>query len=244
MDFEALVRSVTEKVLAELRARPGFVAAPAPDVLVLATPDFAHAAALEAKLRERLGQAVRLEFYKTPGAPEVFSAAGTPGASGTSGATSKSGAADKAVPCGAFGAGPKSVRYILPYLCCPDMAALATGRATGPITRKVLDLLLAGEKVEVLEFEYPRHAAAAPQALYELYAGYAATLASFGLVKLAEKRPELLRFRADLVTEKSVREAAAAGVRKLVAPRGAKVTALAEDAARELGLEISKDGEV
>lgn len=208
MDFEALVRAITEKVLAELRASCAAPAAASsgPRVLVLAAPDFAHAAALEAKVRESLGPDAALEFFR--------------GAE----------------------AGQKAERYLVPYLCCPDMAALATGRATGPITRKILELLLAGEKVEVLEFEYTRHAATAPHALYSLYAGYEKNLAAFGLMKFKSKAPGLLRLRDGLLTEKSVKEAAGRGVKALSVPAGAIVTALAEDAAKEHGIEISKDG--
>jgi hypothetical protein len=212
MDFEALVHAVTEKVLAELCKAPGSALSStcgvAESALVLAMPDFAHAAALEGKIRARVGQEIRLEFFKGPEA------------------------------------GQKASRYLIPYICCPDMAALATGRATGPVTRKALDLLLAGEKVEVLEYEYSRHAATAPRALYTLYAGYEKTLASFGLVKFEEKKDGLMRLRENLVTEKTVKEAAAGGMAALLVPSGALVTALARDAAEELGLDILKDGEI
>lgn len=211
MNFEALARAITEKVLAELRAS-GSAVASGPRVLVLAAPDFTRAAAVEARVRERLGQNARMEFFK-------------------------GGENDS-------GAGQKAERHIMPYLCCPDMAALATGRATGPITRKVLDLLLAGEKVEVLDFEYTRHAATAPPALYRLYAGYEKTLAAFGLVRFADNSPGRARLSGGLVTEKSVKDAAGRGLKKLSVPAGAIVTALASDAAKELGIEISKDGEI
>ena len=211
MNFEALVRAITEKVLAELRAAPQ---APRSGerVLVLAAPDFTRMVPLEAKIRECVGPEAHIEFFKVLENSE--------------------------------GEGQKADRYIMPYICCPDMAALATGRATGPITRKLLDLLLAGKKVEVLEYEYSRYAVTAPQTLYSLYTGYEKTLASFGLVKFAEKKDGVARLHESLVTEKTVKEAHENNIGALIAPSGAIVTALAQDAAKELGLEILKDGEI
>lgn len=218
MDFADLVQTITEKVLAELRASssPAPTEASGPRVLALAAPDFAHAAALEAKIRAGLGQNIRLKFFE----PESESA----------------GARQKAAG--------KFDRYVMPYLCCPDMAALATGRATGPITRKALDLMLAGEKVAVLEFEYTRHADTAPRALYSLYQGYEKNLAAFGLVKFTAEAPARVRLHDSLITEKSVRDAAGSGAKSLSVQYGAIVTALARDAAQELGIEILKDGAI
>lgn len=201
MDFEALVRAITERVLTELRAerlslQTGYEK---PRVLVLA----AREAALEAKIRERLGDGYSLVFR------------------------------------GEY-AEPKAERYIVPRLCCPDMAALAAGQVTGPLTREILNLLLAGRKVEVMDFEYASHAATAPGPLYKLYEGHAKILASYGLVPFEEKGPESVTLRATLITESDVRQAAGRGAGGIVLEAGAIVTPLAADAAKELGIKILK----
>ncbi|MDL2267402.1 hypothetical protein LJC46_05375 [Desulfovibrio sp. OttesenSCG-928-G15] len=228
MDYEALVRTITENVLAKLRAdrpfallpgagaAPGPAARPTPRVLVLAAPDAAGRVEMESWMRGLFGPTAGLQFFTGPEANQVFD------------------------------------RYILPTICCADMAALATGRATGPVTRKVLELLLAGQKVEVLEFTYTRQAANAPAALYRLYENYEKTLASFGLTRfIAAQSASGLAASGNagvsgpvtcLITGKDVEYAAEHGVTTISVPVRGIVTALARDMAKELGIHIAKDG--
>lgn len=208
MDFDALVRAITEKVLAGLGAASFNAPAPKRRALVLDSPDPMQASALEGKIRNLLGNDFEVVFLDGP-------------------------AADG-----------EAERYILPYLCCPTMAALAGGLAPNRAVRKVLDLLLAGKKVEVLEFEYTRYSQSATHTLYGLYEAHEKTLASYGLVRFAEHNAEhgaaALIIRDSLVTEKTLRQAAQSGARELRVPPAAIVTALAEDSAKELGVKILK----
>lgn len=136
--------------------------------------------------------------------------------------------------------GRKPARHILPFLSCSDMADLAAGRASGPAVSAALGLLLAGEPVEVMEFEYKAYERSAPAALYRLYEGYEKTLAAYGMAALARKMPEVLRLRDDLVTEQSVSRAAECGALTLLVPPAAIVTPLARDAAKSLNVNIIK----
>ena len=132
-------------------------------------------------------------------------------------------------------------RCILPRLCCSDMADLALGRASGPCRVEALRLLLSGVKVEVLEFGHRAFADTAPAALYALYELYEKTLASYGLTELKPKRPDAVRLRETLVTEKDVLRARENGASKLLFPAGAQVTPLAADTARDLGIVLERE---
>ncbi len=142
--------------------------------------------------------------------------------------------------CGETIDGRMPERHVLPFLSCTDMADLAAGRASSRFATEALGLLLRGQKVEVLEFEYVSHAETAPQALYDLYAGHKKTLAAYGLHALRRKGPEVLTLRTGLATEKDVRQAKAQGALALAVPATALITPLAVDTAAELGLNILK----
>ncbi|MFW5488273.1 MAG: hypothetical protein ACNI3A_07640 [Desulfovibrio sp.] len=131
-------------------------------------------------------------------------------------------------------------RYILPYLSCSDMADLAIGRASGGAVSEVLSLLLSGREVEVLEFGYQAYGETAPGPLYELYAAYGKTLATYGLVEFRRRRPDTIRFREGLVTEKNVERAHEDGASTLMVPASAVITPLALEAADRLHINILK----
>jgi hypothetical protein len=120
------------------------------------------------------------------------------------------------------------------------MAELAVGCAGGKETEELLRLLLSGKRVEVLEFEYKRYAATAPDSLYRLYAAYEKQLAAYGLGECASGREEACRVREGLITEKHVLRAKADGGSVLRVARTAIITPLAADTARDLQLEIVK----
>lgn len=130
--------------------------------------------------------------------------------------------------------------YVLPELACSDMADLAQGRASSIALRKVLDLLLQGKEVRVLGFAYRAYAETAPYALLQLYEGYEATLASFGLTELAPPAADA-RLRQSLVTADHVTEAAKTGAQTLRVPRQAVVTPLAQEAAANHHMTILKN---
>ena len=102
----------------------------------------------------------------------------------------------------------------------------------------VLDLLLAGNAVRTLGFAYRAHEATAPEALWRLYQGYEAALASYGLTELPPAAPEALLSRRELVAAAHVTEAVRQGARVLRVPRRAVVTPLAREAAAEQHLTI------
>ena len=59
--------------------------------------------------------------------------------------------------------------YILPQLSCSQMADLAMGKATGRTGGKVLELILKGKTVNVIEYEYKKYCRTAPEALLRHY---------------------------------------------------------------------------
>ncbi|WP_319583558.1 hypothetical protein [uncultured Pseudodesulfovibrio sp.] len=132
--------------------------------------------------------------------------------------------------------GCEPCRYVLPVLSCAAMAELAAGGASDEAAKAVLGHLLRGHRVEVLEYEYQAFAGTASHALLSVYEGHAATLAGYGLVAFQAERPDTVRCREMLVTEKVVESFA--GASTLLVPATAVVTPLAVDAASSLGLTI------
>ncbi len=133
-----------------------------------------------------------------------------------------------------------AVRRIVPYLSIRHMADMAVGKADGPLMETVLAALLAGQPVEVMEFEYKRHADTAPEGLMRLFEGQEATLASFGLTAMEMTKRETHRIRKSLVTDADVAEAKEKGARELRLPLATQMTPLAVENARELGITISR----
>lgn len=131
-------------------------------------------------------------------------------------------------------------RFVVPYLCCPNMAALANGQTTSSMTRTILNLLLAGKRVDVVEFEYERYTDSAPEALYTLYADYARRLESYGLVKLCLCQGTTKRFRESLVTENIVNALKVQGYTGMIVPANAIVTDLANETAQENDFTITR----
>lgn len=129
-------------------------------------------------------------------------------------------------------------RYILPSLSCTAMAELSFGGASGPLPQKVLELLLLGREVEVLEYEYQAHADTAPGPLFDLYRSQAETLAGFGLRAFKPEPPDTVRFRENLVTASVVDKAA--GAKVLMVPERAVVTPLARETAETANMDIRK----
>lgn len=142
--------------------------------------------------------------------------------------------------CGESGAGRNVSRYLLPSLSCNDMADLAHGKASGPIMQQVLELLLAGTEVEVLDYGHRRYSETAPGPLFLQYERYVETLIGYGLVPFKHKQPEYIRCWENLVTERVVHHVKQQGASVLQALAGAQITPLAVEAARELNINIKK----
>lgn len=134
-----------------------------------------------------------------------------------------------------------AVRRIVPYLSIRHMADLAAGKAEGPLMEMVLKALLAGQPVEVREYQYKRYVDTAPEALIRLFEAQEATLASFGLTALDETRRDTVRIRKPVVTAADVAQASQQGASELRLPADARVTPLAVENAKNLGLIISRD---
>ncbi|VFQ45028.1 hypothetical protein [Desulfoluna butyratoxydans] len=132
------------------------------------------------------------------------------------------------------------VRRIVPYLSIRHMADMAAGRAEGPLMELAFRALLAGQTVEVVEFEYKRHADTAPEGLMRLFEGQEAALAGYGLVAMDVTKRDTVRIRKPLVTDADVAEAGQRGAKELRLPADAQVTPLAVESAKELGITLSR----
>lgn len=131
-------------------------------------------------------------------------------------------------------------RYIIPLLSCGDMADLALGKAKGPMIEAVLQLLLAGKAVEVIDYEYKVYEKTASPALYKLYLQYESTLNSFGLIFFKSDPEPVLRFWQKLITEKDVEQAAQNGAKEIHVPIDSVITPLAVDQAKLNHIDINK----
>ncbi|TWI73019.1 hypothetical protein LZ24_01430 [Desulfobotulus alkaliphilus] len=136
--------------------------------------------------------------------------------------------------------GREPVRCILPFLSCASMADLAAGRASSGTEAGVLRLLLQGQEIEVLDFEYRAYGQSAPAPLYDLYQAYEKTLASYGLREFVRKQPDTVNFKKRLITEKDVIQAKDQGAGTIRIPMDAKVTPLAGQSAIDLDIKILK----
>jgi hypothetical protein len=132
------------------------------------------------------------------------------------------------------------MRRIVPYLSIRHMADLASGKAEGPLMEKVLAALLAGQPVEVMEFEYKRYVDTAAEGLVRLFEGQQAALASYGLTAMDMTKRDTVRIRKTLVADADVAAAAQQGAIELLIPADALITPLAVEGARELGMTISR----
>lgn len=134
----------------------------------------------------------------------------------------------------------ESIRRIVPYLSIRHMADMAAGKAEGPLMEMVLAALLAGQPVEVMEYQYKRHADTAPEGLMRLFEGQEAALASYGLTAIDLTKRETVRIRKPLVTDADVAEARQRGANELLLPADAQMTPLAIESAKKHEISISR----
>lgn len=133
-------------------------------------------------------------------------------------------------------------RRIMPRLTIDQQADLAIGRASDPQSRAVLQALLEGHQVEVLEYAYTDFASSAPPALFELYREQAEKLIEFGLIPYTSSRtsgPSASRKR--LITEADIRRLLVEGNRSLKIDKTCRITPLALDLARDNKLCIERE---
>lgn len=130
---------------------------------------------------------------------------------------------------------------LLPLLSCTDMADLAAGQAHSETAHAILQELLLGHRVDVLDYEYLSHADTAPSALYAVYRACEDKLASYGLVRFKIRQPETRHCQDGLITAGHVEQAAEAGVRSLIVATTAKITPLAAESADRLGIQLVRE---
>ncbi|SQD78731.1 hypothetical protein [Moritella yayanosii] len=132
-------------------------------------------------------------------------------------------------------------RYVIPQLSCGDMAELASGQAKGPMTEAVLQLLLEGTAVEVLDYEYKAYENTAAPGLYKLYMQHESTLSSFGLTSFKPESKPIARCWQKLIAEKDVEQAAHAGVKEMHVIKESVITPLAMEQAKLSQINIYKN---
>jgi len=131
-------------------------------------------------------------------------------------------------------------RYVLPRLELSDMADLALGKNNSPRAEEVLNLLLGGKTVEVLEYAYSAFESTAPPRLFQLYCDYAETLSGFGL-RPVQQAQKTTRLDGKVISEKDMEKCNADGITRIGITDNALVTSLAEECAKKFGIEIQRD---
>jgi len=132
-------------------------------------------------------------------------------------------------------------RFILPCLHIDQMVDLAIGKGGSKLMYAVRQVLLSGRKVEVYEWEYLRYLDTAPRAMLDLYEGYRKQLEGFGLTDCTSNRKQPVRFDRNVLTEADILQAREHGTLQLAIAERCRVTPLALETARNLGIRISTD---
>lgn len=132
-------------------------------------------------------------------------------------------------------------RFILPCLHIDQMVDLALGKGGSKMMYAVRQVLLAGRQVEVCRFEYRKYLETAPPQLISLYEDYCRQLQGFGLVELKRKGHSSVRIMKKVVTEADILEVRKQGARQLLLAAGCRITPLAHETARNLGIQLSTD---
>jgi ethanolamine utilization protein len=127
---------------------------------------------------------------------------------------------------------------ILPHLSIKVMTDLALGRPASRLSSTVLCLLLKGYPIKVMDFAYHAYEQTAPQALWQTYADYESTLAGFGITRFETEAGRTKRVRASLICESDMQQIAASGPAEVILSPSTRITGLAQDLARELGIKI------
>ncbi len=131
-------------------------------------------------------------------------------------------------------------RYILPCLYIDQMVDLALGKGGSKLMYAVRQVLLTGKTVEVFQWEYETYMHSAPRAMLDLYASYRKELEGFGLTACAQETTPV-RFGKNVLTEADVLQAREQGSIQLDLAVNCRVTPLARETARNLGIHISTD---
>lgn len=137
---------------------------------------------------------------------------------------------------------PENVdRFILPCLHLDQMVDLALGKGGSRLMYAVRQVLLAGREVEVYQYEYRKYLETAPLQLINLYEDYRKQLRGFGLIECIRHRKNGLRIGKKVLTESDILKARDQGDQQLLLSAGCRVTPLAAETARNLGIKLSTD---
>lgn len=132
-------------------------------------------------------------------------------------------------------------RFILPCLYIDSMVDLAIGKGGSKLMYCVRQVLLAGKKVEVAEFEYKQFLTTAPASLATLYQNYHDILKKFGIVELKEdKKPATVYLRGGLITEEHIKKAHRDSITFMEVADSCCITPLASDCAKEHSIVIKR----
>lgn len=132
-------------------------------------------------------------------------------------------------------------RFILPCLHIDQMVDLALGKSGGKLMYAVRRVLLAGRTVEVFQFEYRRYLDTAPRELIGLYEQYRRQLAGFGIIDGLARQKRAARIDRKVLTAADILQARDQGVQQLDIAGCCRVTPLARETARDLGIHLSTD---
>ncbi len=130
---------------------------------------------------------------------------------------------------------------IIPYLSMRDMADLALGRPAGQVQGLVLQLLMSGHSVQVVEYEYQKkYKDTAPPPLLALFTSYEKRLESYGLTRFRRAGNGGETIQKRLLTEKDMKEFLDRGITTLTVLKQTLITSLADDLAKAKGMTIIK----
>ena len=131
-------------------------------------------------------------------------------------------------------------RYILPCLYIDQMVDLALGKGGSRLMYAVRQVLLAGKNVEVFQWEYEKYLQSAPRAMLDLYSRYRKELEAFGL-RACTGPVTPVRFEKKVLTEADILRARENTTMQLEVAPGCRITPLALETARNLGIRISSE---
>lgn len=132
-------------------------------------------------------------------------------------------------------------RFILPCLHIDQMVDLALGKGGSRLMYAVRRVLLTGRTVEVFQFEYRRYLDTAPGSLITLYEQYRQQLAGFGLIDCVLRKKQTARIDKNVLTAADILWARDQGAQQLDLAGNCRVTPLAQETARDLGIHLSTD---
>ena len=137
----------------------------------------------------------------------------------------------------------KNVRfhdYLVPEMTCTQMVDIALGRASDFITQLILDRLLGGQTVTVVEYAYKKYLDTAPEALLRTYEGYERQLTDVGIRGFEYQDRQTLRLRQKVVTQQDLAAVVQQSRSLIQVAKDTQITPLAIEFARDQGIDIQR----